>query len=596
MIQIVSRAEAGREAWDRVVESSPDAWVWGLFDWQDLILQVPRWQLEEASFALIDDGQVVAAVPLQWSPAAKRLSGSGWGLTAPALAADHPDRAVLARAAYAHVMSVAAQRRATRIEFALSPVTRSSAASIASGNPFVPFGFTDESSHARVLDLRQPEEALLGQFSRDARQQIRKATAVGITARQVSWADYLERYYEVHSATYIRTGETPHPREYFEGIATRMAPRGNSVLWAAFEPGGGVIAFHNTARLGSGAMYHTGCSLEPALETGANYLAFWSAIRGAREAGCDRYELGEVFVGDVTGKKRGLTTFKSKFGGEIVPFYRAGITLPSEAAPAPTAETSIRDAYERGGLYDPSRICRKVRQDSGEYVDRLLADKFAMVRDHDRGGRLVDLCCAAGEHLVEAAADREDTAVGVDFSFRYLEQARERADERAVGGVSFVQGDARQLPLSDESVSLLYCFSSLYAIPGAEAVVGEVGRILAPGGTAVLDFGNRRSLNVFCLSYYTEWPAIQPLTLAQIDRAIAVAGLTKVRHRRFQLLPLWADRPGWLAPLLHPRWKALLKRRWRGRMLDEWLSSLPLLRAFAFRHVIVCQKTAASQS
>jgi len=214
------------------------------------------------------------------------------------------------------------------------------------------------------------------------------------------------------------------------------------------------------------------------------------------------------------------------------------------------------------------------------------------VREYDRGGRLVDLCCAAGEHLVDAAADRSGGAVGVDFSFRYLEQARGLAQQHQLSGVSFVQGDARQLPLADGSVSLLYCFSSLYAIPGAEAVVGEIGRIMAPGGTAVLDFGNRRSLNVFCLRYYTDWPPIQPLTLAQIDRAIAAAGLTKMRHRRFQLLPLWADRPRWLRPLLHPKWKSLLRRRWRGRMLDEWISSLPIARAFAFRHLIVCTKPA----
>jgi ubiquinone/menaquinone biosynthesis C-methylase UbiE len=212
------------------------------------------------------------------------------------------------------------------------------------------------------------------------------------------------------------------------------------------------------------------------------------------------------------------------------------------------------------------------------------------VAEYDQGGLLVDLCCASGEHLAGLAGARQDRSVGVDFSARYLERAREVASGHGSRRTTFVQGDARALPLASGSVSLLYSLSALYAIPDAEAAIAEIGRVLATGGTAILDLGNTRSLNVWCLRYYTEWPPIQPLTLSQIRHAVGRAGLQVVRHRRYQLLPLWADRPGWLRPLLHPKWAALLKRRWRGRMLDEWVSSLPLLRAFAFRHVIVCRK------
>jgi hypothetical protein len=53
---------------------------------------------------------------------------------------------------------------------------------------------------------------------------------------------------------------------------------------------------------------------------------------------------------------------------------------------------------------------------------------------------------------------------------------------------------------------------------------------------------------------------------------------------------MWGDRPWWLKPLLHPVWTRLLAIRIKGRMLDEWISSLPLLRRFAFRHVLLCEK------
>lgn len=257
-------------------------------------------------------------------------------------------------------------------------------------------------------------------------------------------------------------------------------------------------------------------------------------------------------------------------------------------------ERAIRAAYESGDLYHPSRICRTLQHDAAEYADRLLLDRIALVRHYHRDGRLVDLCCATGAHLVEVTRDRTAVAIGVDLSERYLAAARELAAAQGLARVSFTQADARALPFSDRSIACLFCFSALYAIPNAAAVVHEVGRVLDRGGHAVLDFGNRRSLNVFCLKYYPEWPPIQPLTLRQIHQSIAAAGLEIVEHRRFQLLPLWAGKPSWLRPLLHPAWKSIMKRRCLGRMIDEWISSLPVLRAFAFRHVIVCRKAAAT--
>ena len=67
-------------------------------------------------------------------------------------------------------------------------------------------------------------------------------------------------------------------------------------------------------------------------------------------------------------------------------------------------------------------------------------------------------------------------------------------------------------------------------------------------------------------------------------------GLSVIEHRAFQILPLWADRPGWLWPLLHPKWKKLMAHRVRGRMIDEWISNLPGLKSLAFRHIIVAEK------
>lgn len=356
MLRIVRRADCGAEQWDRVVSTSPDGWAWALWDWQELILSVPRWQLSEAGFGVLEDDRLVAVVPLHWNGDRTRLSGSGFGLTSPALIADATpeERTRYLTHVFDHVRALARDGGAHRIEFALSPVSQSSLDRPDGPNPFVEFGFDDESGQARILDLRRDADAILAQCSRDTRQQLKRARAAGLEVRRADWSMSLDAYYALHSETYHRTGVQPHPREYFLGIATHMAPKGHSMLWGVYDAAGNAIAFHNSSRLGASAQYHTGCSTESALSNGANYLAFWGAILGAKDAGCDWYEIGEVFVDETTGKKRGLTTFKSKFGGELRPLFRSGMAL-QVSAPAAVDEPAELDAWsaspapERGG-------------------------------------------------------------------------------------------------------------------------------------------------------------------------------------------------------------------------------------------------------
>jgi SAM-dependent methyltransferase len=611
-MEIVQRRDAGQAEWNRVVYSSPDAWVWATWEWQELIGRVPRWQLEDVGFGVTGGSALVAVVPLHWIAPDRRLSGSGFGLTAPTII-DAPEgqRRRYTEFIFRETNAVAERLGARRLEFALSPVSRSALANQWGVNPFVHYGFADESGHTRVLNLKASEDELLNGLSRDARQQLRKATAAGYTARSVAWPEWLDEYYRLHCETYTRTGVQPHQREYFAGIAEYLAPLGHSVLTGAFAPDGRAVAFHNTARLGSSGMYHTGCSAEEALGCGANYLVFWEALRNAKSTECEWYELGEVFPGHTNGKTFGLSVFKSKFGGDLRRSFRGALTfaldqsvpatdakVPSNESDAPepaaarmSAEEVTRDAYERGTLYEPSRICVRPECTGDDYTDRLLHDKLAVVDTFYTSGRVVDLCCGSGAHAIHFAR-RADHVVGLDFSERYVEAATQEASVKGLQNVSFVRADVQQIPFLSGSADLLYSFSALYAIANASDVIAEIARVLAPKGIAILEFGSRRSLNALSVRHYTEWPPSYPLSLGEIRAAIARGGLAIVGHRRFQLLPLWADRPSWLWPLLHPVWKRVMKRRIGGAMLDEWLCSIPLLRAFAFRHLIVCRKIA----
>jgi SAM-dependent methyltransferase len=584
--------DIGDHRWDALVHASPEGWAWSTSHWRRVILNVAEWGLTDFSFGAFDGDRLVAVMPLQYQAASRRMASTGWSAGGVAVAAEIPgaERQAITGAAIAHARELADDQGASTLEVTLSPL-RAASLQAPHQNPMTAFGFEDLSTQTLVADLAQPEEALWMALSKDARQAIKKAERAGYRAIGGGWTTHADAYYPVHVETYTRTGVPPHPRTYFEGFATEMAPAGLSELWVGLAPDGRPVAFHNDTHFHHARVYHTGCSETAHLDSGVNYLLFWAAIKGARDAGCRWYEIGEVFPTATDGKTRGLTVFKSKFGGEHHHYFRARLPLTASAPRESSADAVIRDAYRDGAVYHPATICRTAQSDSPEYADRLLAERLNEVRRLGTTGVLIDLCCATGAHVIDLAQSAS-LAIGIDFSERYLANAAGDARQSS-RRVAFVQGNARQLPVAPASVDTLYCFSALYAIPNAAEAVAEVGRVLRPGGHAVLDFGNRHSLNVFCLRYYPEWPPIQPLTLGEIRAAIRAAGLEIVRHRCFQLLPLWTNRPGWLWPLLHPFWTRLFKRYVAGRMLDEWVSSLPVLNRFAFRHVIVCRKPQA---
>jgi hypothetical protein len=221
---------------------------------------------------------------------------------------------------------------------AISPVTRSSIALRWGVNPFVFHGFKDTSQLSQVIDLSSSEEQLFRAISPKTRPLLQRALDGGIEVRRVEWPEYLDAYYACHCKTYARTGVSPHPKAYFAGIAHEIAPRGHAVLLAAFTRAGEPIGFHNAARFGAGGLYHTGCSEPQALELGANHLLLWRSILSAKQDGLRWFDVGTIIPGTSDPKLKGLTLFKTRFGGEPHRYLHAELELPAAVPSADPAE------------------------------------------------------------------------------------------------------------------------------------------------------------------------------------------------------------------------------------------------------------------
>jgi ubiquinone/menaquinone biosynthesis C-methylase UbiE len=255
---------------------------------------------------------------------------------------------------------------------------------------------------------------------------------------------------------------------------------------------------------------------------------------------------------------------------------------------ADQVEAAQKEKFRR---YYPDRIVDRAPPPANDYFAHQSAIRNQLVRESYHSGTIVDLCSGDGLYLVPAGAYAEHI-VGVDFSPEMLAIARERADRSGLRNASYCVGNAREVPLRSGTVSLIFSFSALYCIPRVDEVVHECARILEPGGRAILDFGIYHSLNTLVAGAYPELAAPCHIPLARMFRYLREAGLQVERDLGFQLLPLWGGRPAWLRPLLHPYWKRLMALDVRGRMLDQWLSEAPVLRNFAFRHIIVCRRPA----
>jgi SAM-dependent methyltransferase len=114
-----------------------------------------------------------------------------------------------------------------------------------------------------------------------------------------------------------------------------------------------------------------------------------------------------------------------------------------------------------------------------------------------QGKRVLDLCCGGGRHL-ELLAGRDARAVGLDLSPRLLAAARQVNKPEAE--FQLLRGDMRYLPLRTGSLegvlSMFTSFGYFQEDRENRQVLGEVARVLEPGGFFLFDYLNSQRVAV----------------------------------------------------------------------------------------------------
>ena len=313
--------------WDQVVIGSDDAWLFHCYDW--LMIEKDIWEMEPFSFLVEENGQFVGIFPLEKYKNRNILRSTVRGDGGAALINDigFSARKRILKGMHNHLEDLARRLGVEKIEVSISPLSRSSLNNPWQVNPLVEYFYRDTSTHTWIVDLSKTSEELLRHLSDDAQRAVKKAKEAGYTVEAVSSLEGIEEYYEVHRANCERNHIPPYPKDYFLRLYQDLITKGKAVVWKALSPDKKCAAFEIIALFKRGAFYWSGCAKAEHLSKGANYLLQFNSMLWAKTQGALWFDNGEAFPNIRAGKERGLTLFKSKFGGELHRLYRGRFIL-----------------------------------------------------------------------------------------------------------------------------------------------------------------------------------------------------------------------------------------------------------------------------
>lgn len=170
--------------------------------------------------------------------------------------------------------------------------------------------------------------------------------------------------------------------------------------------------------------------------------------------------------------------------------------------------------FHRGADYAASML--GYDRASLEALPRISTDAFAGVGNPHKGApvrvgeTVLDHACGAGMDLLLAAVAAGPTgrAIGVDMTPGMAARARSGAELAGLRNVEVREGVYEALPLQDASVDVVLSNGVLNLAPDKRLVLGEIARVLRPGGRLLLaDVVVQRELKLEARSNPDLWAA-----------------------------------------------------------------------------------------
>jgi arsenite methyltransferase len=110
-----------------------------------------------------------------------------------------------------------------------------------------------------------------------------------------------------------------------------------------------------------------------------------------------------------------------------------------------------------------------------------LPTEFAQIK---KGDTVIDLGSGAGNDCFIARAIVGETGkvIGIDFTEKMIDKARENAEKLNFNNVEFRQGDIDDMPVTSNKADVIVSNCVLNLVPNKHKVFSEIYRVLKPGG------------------------------------------------------------------------------------------------------------------
>jgi ubiquinone/menaquinone biosynthesis C-methylase UbiE len=110
-----------------------------------------------------------------------------------------------------------------------------------------------------------------------------------------------------------------------------------------------------------------------------------------------------------------------------------------------------------------------------------LPTEYAQIKE---GDTVIDLGSGAGNDcfVARALVGEKGKVIGIDFTEKMVEKARQNAQKLGFENVEFVQGDIENMPLPKEIADVVVSNCVLNLVPNKENVLKETYRVLKTGG------------------------------------------------------------------------------------------------------------------
>ena len=166
------------------------------------------------------------------------------------------------------------------------------------------------------LDLTQDLDTILSNCKSKHRYNIRLALKKGVTVKEMTNEEGMNRFYDIYEETANRNNFMIHPREYYQRVLQILVPEKMVRIFVAFynkKPIASVYIFC----FGEKIWYMYGSSSNEYRNVMPNHAIHWEVIKWAKEVGFKIYDLWGIPVDPKPGHPLfGVYRFKQGFKGQ----------------------------------------------------------------------------------------------------------------------------------------------------------------------------------------------------------------------------------------------------------------------------------------